>query len=183
MRGWLRGCTLMGCGLRFARPHTHSHCACVWMQMQVSGGRGLHKLRGKGMNTMSFTPLAATGSRLSLNSSLSNKQNWGLGSLKRNNARASAVGHGPKKALVTIDNNHIVRVVNQRACELFGYESADLIGVGLSSLLPTPVYAPEKVRFANVIACPLAVACSFHPHSLLLPTVHCKGCVGYVGGR
>lgn len=98
------------------------------------------------MNTLSFTPVAAEGSRLSLSSSFVNKQNWGLQSLKHAKSRApAAIGHGPKKALVTIDNNHTVRVANQRACELFGYESAELTGLSLTALLPPPVYAPEKV--------------------------------------
>ena len=103
------------------------------------------------MDTISFTPQPAdgnastrlSGSRLSLNASGS-KSNWATSSLRRK-SRIPAAGHGPKKALVTIDKDHTVRVVNQRACELFGYTAAELKGMALSTLVPSLTHTPEKV--------------------------------------
>lgn len=59
--------------------------------------------------------------------------------------RNVALAHGPTKAVVTINDNGVILVANQRACTMFGFKPSDIVGTNLSQLLPKSTATAGKV--------------------------------------
>eukprot|EP00041_Stephanoeca_diplocostata_P020954 m.479571 g.479571 ORF g.479571 m.479571 type:complete len:988 (+) comp21702_c0_seq1:270-3233(+) len=123
-------------------------------KMRVNGERGMHKLRGQGMDTLSFaTAIFDNHENIGngdgdLDASLQ-QQDWGMRSLNGQfpgaQSRNVALAHGPTKAVVTINSDGIILVANQRACTLFGFKPSDIVGTKLSQLLPKSAVSTGKV--------------------------------------
>lgn len=112
-------------------------------RMRVCGARGLRKLQGHGMDTISFSPLRGGASATPRPDA--REAEWGMRSVIGHRSSTALLAPGPSKSLITIDGSGTILVANQNACELFGFKPSEITKENLNTLLPKGKAVSGKV--------------------------------------